>query len=645
MTELYIDGHRIELGDVKIPQVYQINDIGEAKDRQSNYTYPFDISETAHNLRVLGMLGIANTNKPYVKLRGKLIENSIEIIPDGIVSVFSKSKGKFKASIRGGNEYLFDKIGNKKLSDLDLSEYNHKVNEETFIDSFTNDSGYIYAVSDYGKTNSVTGVELRYQMPSLFVRTVWDKIFSGANINYQGDIFQSEKFKELLLTPYRGYDNNLDEINVPVDVFSEKGSGGNVGVLDRGAGNSSLNPILNISAQKHILIGEVLFSDTVLKCNSVFLCPSTGIYTISAELYSHYGGVSFSIGIFSKNSDGKYLTTSVSKHLKLTGGNTLNVNETALLKKDDIVAFYLDGSSVKFDNGINHGGSSKSVKHVQYKNFRLRNKPSITNFEFKNYLGDLKQIDFVKDIMQHFGLLMQKKRNELTYSFITIKKLISDRSNTLDWSGKFIEETKQNYKLSKYAQSNTFAYNYLENSSEEFANGTLKIDNENLPIEKSLVKRPYNAPVPSEKKLGMFNFLYTPFWKAERDDTGKITKYTPFKSKNYLCKLVKAVEFMKYRITDDFPVKTYTRDVPILDFTGLDYQTILNENYQELKKVLDYNFVLNAKMLLNEIDIQNLDLFRTIFLEQYGADFYVNKIKYINSSMLSEVELVKIKRG
>ncbi len=73
MTELYIDGYRIELGKQKITQTFQINDIGEPKDRQLNYSFPFKIPDTPNNLIVLGMLGVlGNTSKtPYRHLQGK----------------------------------------------------------------------------------------------------------------------------------------------------------------------------------------------------------------------------------------------------------------------------------------------------------------------------------------------------------------------------------------------------------------------------------------------------------------------------------------------------------------------------------------------------------------------------------------------
>lgn len=664
-VELYIEGHKIDLGKIRITQVYQINDIGEPKDRQLNYSFPFDIPMTSHNVKVLDYLGVVGnvSRTAYKNLKGKLVQNSIEIIPDGTVIISKKAKGKFKAHIYGGNSYLFEKIGSKKVKELNFAEVNHEVNESNFVNSFANNEGYIYAISDFGKISSENNkIEINYQVPSLYVHSLWDKIFKEAGVSYYGNIFNTEKFKKLLFTMRRGYNAEIEHASIPVNEEYKHGIQDYYHGWDNGIGYNVYQTMDTISMASYE-------NDNLNGFTLPFLAFYRGIKYVSKGLYK----ISFSVNLKLNDNKGnkvklksvKYKIFQVEDVLKpemlsvplsskkIKEGTILSnevynsfsfdFNEEVILTAPDLnkayycnVYLYYTTEIVTYKNDF-----PKFTEEIH--NYSFKNKANFSTMAFDTFIGDLTQISFVKDIMQHFGLVFQKRRNELAYDFMQIKDLLKDRSNTIDWSDKFINEIDVNYKLNKYAQSNIFAYNYLEKEATPFADGYLNIDNETLPTQKTLVTRPYNAPTKSDNKILDNKILYTPFWKAERDEEGKITKYKPFSSKNYLCELKKENGTISYGITTK-EFKEYTGDIPFLDFSNLSYGQLLNENYKEIKKVLDFNFVINAKMLLNELDIQNLDLFKTVYLEQYGADFYINKIRFTDSSKTSIVELVKIKR-
>ncbi|CAL2085095.1 hypothetical protein [Tenacibaculum sp. 190524A02b] len=646
MIEFYIEGHIIELGETKITQVYQINDIGEPKDRQLNYTYPINIPVTPNNLISLDMLGVKSSlsEKPYKLLRGKLVENGVEIIPDGVVIIKEKSnrRGKefFKAHIYGGNIYLYEALGSKKLNELDLSEYDHEVTLENYISSFNNTEGYVYALSDFGKLD-ISEVEINYQLPSLFVHTVWDKVFKEAGVDYNGELFKSDKFRSLLITMFRGYNSEIDDINNPVNIVFT--------LTERN------KDIIFFNSDYKVYLGVLIPEQPyITKINSNFenfgdliQAPNLDVYNLSFDLELTLGNNEKEYNVFIEIVEAELTSSGIGNLVvvkELSIGRVIygtvkkhTISERIQLEKDK---YYFIRTRLDYDvfNSSNHIQLNQKVK-----DFVLKNSQEITFLDFSNYLGEMSQLQFVKDILQHFGLIHQKRRNQLIYDFKQVKTLINDRSRTIDWSDKFVNENKENYKLSKYAQSNIFAYNYLESDSVRFADGVLKISNETLPIQKTFVTRPYNAPTISEKKLLNNNLTNTPFWKAERDDQGKVKKYKPIQSKNYLCELKYINASMRYGITNSSK-ENYIGEIPLLDFSNLSYSQILQENYKELKEVLDFNNVVSANMRLNEIDIQNLDLFKTIFLKQYSSDFYINKIRYTSSSDLNKVELVKIKR-
>jgi len=477
MTYLEIDGKEIELNIKSIPKVYQINDIGEVKDRQSNYTLPFEIPATSKNIKALEMLGVIGNKStvPYKKLKGKLVEKSIEIISEGEINIAKKQGNMFKAHIYSGNINLYRLLEGGLLSDLDLNNLNHTFNQSNYFASYGNTEGYIYGLSDFGAfehetTNNYT-VKFKYTMPQIFVHTLWSKVFDEAGIGYEGDVFLSSEFKELLFTPAKGH--------------------------------------------------------------------------------------SFTIG---------------------------------------------------------------------------------DTFDFSEVIGDMTKTEFVKDIMHHFGLIHQKRKNENIYDFIKLDDLLSSADKE-DWSDKYPVFIKNTYKPGTYSKSNTI--NYQENRYKDIGSGVLTIDNDNLKSTKELIKRPYIAPNHSvHKEIGGTSLMYSQLWEREGD---VLNNYAPIESKNRLSYLTTVNSSFNYYNSSN-NIQTYTGQVPVPQFENIKNQNLIDTNYSSFKKALDFYEKLEVNILLNEYDIYKLDFFKLIHLEQYGSDFYLNKVRFLESTKPSKVELIKIIR-
>lgn len=641
MTEVYVNGRLLELGNIKIQKVFQINDIGEPKDRQLDYTLPFDIPETPNNLITLEMLGLVGSSSrvPYKQIKAKVKENSVELIPDGIL-VVTKKQGKFKAYIYAGNFFLFDKIGSKKMNELDYSNLNHVVNLDNFVNSFTNTQGYIYAIADFGKFDDVD-IEINYQVPSIYTHTLWRMIFEQSNIKYYGDIFETDKFKSKLTTTNRGYNSDIDDITGTVNVTTDSYEFTSNIQLSTVI-NNGINFPIYYSVQNNVEPIEDFAGNPAPVGYIISIEDTTSYnYEFDLELANGNGNLQFIVHlVIEELGSGNFVKNEYLTSINLNQTVALNIVDSAVLEKGKHYAFYIKyfygnitGTSYPFEN----------TTTFTVTNFSLQNGQSVTSLVFNNFIGDMSQIDFVKDVMQEFGLIFKKRKNELAYDFIQIKKLLSDRTNTLDWSDKYIREISQDYKLSSYARSNRFAYNYLESDGDRFADGILRIENENLPSEKTLVTRPYNAPELSGFALSNNYLLHIPFWKLELNDDGSVKGHKPFQSKNYVAEIKYVNTTINYKLMNGDSIP-FTGEVPILDFSQLSYSQILNENYKELKRTLDFNQVKTVDLLLNEKDIQDLDLFKTIFLKQFSSDFIINKIKYTNSSKASKADLVMINR-
>ena len=95
---------------------------------------------------------------------------------------------------------------------------------------------------------------------------------------------------------------------------------------------------------------------------------------------------------------------------------------------------------------------------------------------------------------------------------------------------------------------------------------------------------------------------------------------------------------------------TITTDVPIgffIDTTqnysnGFD-NDLFNQFFLFITGVIDYAKVIECEMRLTTLDIANFDPLKPVYIREFDAHFYVNKIKFEYTSRKSSVvELIKL---
>ena len=106
---------------------------------------------------------------------------------------------------------------------------------------------------------------------------------------------------------------------------------------------------------------------------------------------------------------------------------------------------------------------------------------------------ELTRKDFVKDILQRYGLMMlREKDNTNQYSFISMNDLLGDRTNSIDWTSKLIKLGKESYS-SGYAQNNKADYSYASGVVPHLT-GNLVVNNDNSEHQKTIITAPYEVP-------------------------------------------------------------------------------------------------------------------------------------------------------
>lgn len=139
----------------------------------------------------------SHSDKPYRRATYR-----VEI--DGVIvfegwAVLDESKEGYEVQSFAGASDFYNVISNKKLSDIDLSDYSHVWNEPNIINSWTNTSGYIYAFTEYGKEFPFNLVSPDYILPQMFFHTVIKQIVADAGYTLHGAILTNTKFLNQLV--------------------------------------------------------------------------------------------------------------------------------------------------------------------------------------------------------------------------------------------------------------------------------------------------------------------------------------------------------------------------------------------------------------------------------------------------------------
>lgn len=623
MNILTVNGYELDLYDKALINLnYQLNNVSDLSTRNSTYSNTITLPRTSTNTLIfesLGMVGNISTI-PYKKVICNYTQNDIPLIRDGYLQVTDTSEDSFKVVMYDGIVDLEEKLKGKKLEDLNLTEYNHFITKDTYTDSFDNTSGYIYALANYGaELDTFNDIRIDYQAPSLFMHTIWDRIFTEAGYTYSGAILETDDFKNKLVTPTNGWEVvesattetflmtfSIDELdvfygnNVPTTIpydfeFNE----------DTTPSGFTLTNVNTITSN----------IDGVLKLDF------TTTYDIEeGELVIRYkkNNIPFYIGTVDKTDTGTTLSRTV--YVEVVSGDTITGG--------------LEATTTTFDDGFHW-----RLQFTLNNTFDIYSQSGSPDqlIDFNKLYSGVTQTSFVKDVMQHYGIILQSEDNN-HLEFTTMQSLLADKSNAEEWTNNLVEITNEDYVLKDYGINNYFKYLYEKDVTEFDYDGTLIVNNEHLDFEKSLIQSNFKIRLTSFYRGG--NLLYSvPLWLTEvKDLVTTIKKQTIGLSFfNYY----RSPETFNIKLFSTGPGTSYSGNYPFLDQQGIEYQYFIDNYYSNINQMLNRNKVVTATMNLNEIELRNLDFFRLKYLKQTGKYYYLNMVKS-PSNGITKVELVEI---
>jgi len=623
---LYIGDTLCDMDDSEIvPINKQVNDIAQMQDRNSDFTAQFKIRKT-RAMRALfelsGEVGAA-PDFPYQRQECRLVQDNIEIITGGLLVLDRVTDQYYNVSIVSGNINFFNLIAARKLSDLTLASMAHTWDVTTMVGTHSvtsPDQDIVYPLCEPSDDGSMcpihdTGdsVQLKADWIWCFckVKTIWEEIFAASGFTVTGGEVLTAEIFERLFMPI----SSLKVTNTDKYLYS---------VWWSGTHPMTVNEVLAFP-------GAVLIKGDAAFIAGYYTCPYTATYTFTVSviagaptLYLTEGALHTLVATFENITTGFYVVQTYTVEYAATAGEVLSVVTTP------VYYYYYTVAVTKIASAkLAYGSAVNPVDHL----------PNMT------------QIDFVKMVCNLFGLVPEVTPRDHTVRFWNYAELYANVPLARDWSPYLSErDDETEFKFGDYAQSNYLKYKQSEDVILDNGLGNLPIDDETLPEEKDIVQ--LGVSTTDEVRVMLTNFPVDisriAFNKWNDTDADYDARDTIDARIVYIDR-VRAVASPPYEKTlvleyldPIFGWQTVDIDSPLkASSLAISYSQLITY-YAHVSRLLTKTTLRRAKFNLPVYEVAGLRHNVPVYLSQYKAYFYVNKINNYVAGRLCTVELIRL---
>lgn len=219
-TEIYIEGYKLEVSkDLSTLLNFAIDDVREFASRSTTFSKTIVLPGTANNNKLFGHIFNIGQSNDYDSATDNVGYN-FNVSKSADCLIFQDQIQTFKGVLRlmeinisnGNIEYevaVFGELASLNvalsgafLHDLDFSAYDLALTYANIVASWDNPggSGVYFPLVDYG-TFSAAKHDWSYKTfrPALYVKEYLDKIFAAANFRFESDLFDTARFKHLVI--------------------------------------------------------------------------------------------------------------------------------------------------------------------------------------------------------------------------------------------------------------------------------------------------------------------------------------------------------------------------------------------------------------------------------------------------------------
>jgi hypothetical protein len=384
--------------------------------------------------------------------------------------------------------------------------------------------------------------------------------------------------------------------------------------------------------------------------NSIFGLGGTGMMSLI------YGDYTFATGHYTAPFTADYkievkvtfLTPTPTIYLYVGGVNTATFN---LTYSDATHAIYELTYSATAADDLAVWGDANTYFNIEVAYIEITNAVIAFGSPLQphNHLPDMTQIDFIKIICNMFGLIPETVPRDRKVLFWNYIKLYENIPNARDWSAYLSErEDESEFKFGDYAQINYLKYAESDDVLPDNGKGIMQVEDETLPAEKDILEVDIStcdevtilANVPSA------NVSRIAFNKYDNKivDVPAGTAYTQEEEIDPRIVFIKQLGATKtFGIRPAIAAGGVIDTVSPKSATSIDVSfSNLVTNYAGLSRLLTQTNLRRVKFNLPVYEVAEFKHYIPIYLRQYRAYFYVNKINNYVPGQLCTIDLIKM---
>lgn len=597
--ELYINGDKVDVGDTDISLNYKSNLLTDISKIVSNNSYTIKLPKTAKNLALIecAHLPSSTTKFPYLKHVGNVLRNGIIIVKDANVVLLSVSE-YIETALSWGNVTNFAEIvsSDKKLTDL---EYDTEEGTDWVVWNNKGSNSAQFPLINYGFNSGDSNV---WYHPAITVKWILEKIQeeSGVTFNFPSD---KKTFIDKMIVPLLTR-NDSQKIN---DAFPSSLQMVGYVIVESTFSYLKLNYIGD-STQQYASVGGP-YGDRLYTKYPITLKVKGTIemlvqYNSGMDVNNQY----LNLRVSQSDSSGNISSVSTIER-KNYAAYIEAPNVRLLFNFDDLVSIESDEFMHFTIKAIATGASSSVLSLTVYD----RNEISFgEKFPLVPNLPDIKQIDFIKAVSSMVGLFALPD-GENGIKFIPFDNLSANKSKAVDWTNRVImaynSVTPRNlqYTLDNIAQNNWFRYKEDDNVMGNY-DGNIQVDDATIEYERDAITLPFSA---CSTKGGV---AYIPLYSYNEEGELEYNKTNP-----------------RILLLDG------TKGI----FKGLEWTTLIANNYQTYKGLINNAKVVTEYIRLNSIELRDLEMDIPVYLAQYGCYLAIIEIK-TKENDICECKLLKL---
>lgn len=655
MIKLLIEDVEVDvLQTERIVGEYAIAPIGNISKRVGARSISFKLPKTAKNRAVFESSEVPTSLsvKPYRRLKARLYVDGVDM--QMLFFTLEKVKDYYEGRVYGSNADFFNFIKDRKLADLDLTDFNHHWDNDFVASSLSTLYPIKYALIDFNSDSPNTAINntdseiyLGTMLPSVNEHYLLEKICSEAGYSLVNKTALDTYFDSVQpFIPCGGStyerDDNVDRLlaNFTMPLIT---TGSPTGLF--------WSPSAIVSQSESYW---QLYPDSNARFGGAFVIPDEVELTFRLQAVLGNGVLdeTISIDIYSTSTNTYNLIQTFNVLVPIAGTTfDQTITVTCLIPDSGYCRF---GIVVRSPSGSNVFSTSASLEITEVVQIEGYDKKIVyetgTDAFVYNYitvannLPDFSQAEFFKTYVQKFNSVITVDEKSKQVTITPFKEIKNNINQAVDWSGKldFIQNYETSFTL-EYAQQNHFIYKDDDEVEKPFGTDyRFDIDDQNLPFETTIIELPYSA-TESVQRLG--GFLIPKINKFET-----LLPTLDFSPRCLLIEYGTGTFTYVRNIGSSTDELTITEDIPFARFIDESKQSNLgfgNDLWEQfflfLEPILNRTKVIECLLRLNTSDIATFDFLKPVYIKELDGFFYVSKIKFDYTSNSSSVcELVKL---